>query len=76
MKIAQNKNQKTNGEFSAQEKQRKLSQEFMELQQKEHQEVSEKINKILQESGYQLSARMILEAGKAPIVQPFIVKVQ
>ncbi|HET6224731.1 MAG TPA: hypothetical protein VFF27_00535 [Bacteroidia bacterium] len=63
-------------ELSAQEKQKKLSQEYLELQQKEHQEVSEKINAILKEYGYQLSARMILEAGKAPIVQPFIVKVQ
>jgi hypothetical protein len=59
-----------------------LEEETLKLQEKlavkaklEKDEIAKFIDDYLKEKGYSLSARMILEAGKAPSVQPFIFKI-
>lgn len=63
-------------QFSLEEKAKAMQEELNIAAQKEEKEVIEYVSKYLESKGYAISARMILEAGKAPTVQPFIFKVQ
>lgn len=66
---------KTVKEFTIDEKAKQLKKEIDAYNQKEAEEVAQEIQLILQKKGFKLSAQMILQEGKAPIVQPLIVKV-
>jgi hypothetical protein len=60
---------------SLEEKAVAFQKEIDEALQKEQSEVVKYVNDYLREKGYDISARMILEPGKAPAVQTFIYKI-
>lgn len=66
---------KTVKEFNIDERAKQFQKEIEAHNQKEAEEVAKEIQLILQKKGFKLSAQMILQEGKAPIVQPLIVKV-
>lgn len=74
--MALKKVQKTAKEFSIDEKAKKLHQEIVDARIKDEQDCMAAIQPILNKYGCHISARMILEHGKAPLVQPMIAKTQ